>query len=103
LLATSDQTNELSENIKHFQKKFEGFSGYKNSGTSVQSIVIPGNEKIQKISELLFEKGFDVRAVKSPTVKAGEERLRVSLHAFNNAGEINRLFVELSRIKDLSV
>jgi 8-amino-7-oxononanoate synthase len=32
--------------------------------------------------------GFDVRAILSPTVAPGGERIRICLHAFNTAGEI---------------
>lgn len=63
--------------------------------------MIESNEKVEKVSQLLYNKGFDVRAVKSPTVKVGAERLRISLHAFNSFKEINMLCSELSLLKDL--
>ena len=35
---------------------------------------------------------LDVRAILSPTVPLGRERLRVVLHSFNTKDEIDRLF-----------
>lgn len=88
-------------NINYFQKKFTNFPGYKKSDSTIQTILIESNEKVEKVSQLLYNKGFDVRAVKSPTVKVGAERLRISLHAFNSFKEINMLCSELSLLKDL--
>ncbi|MFY0654810.1 MAG: 8-amino-7-oxononanoate synthase [Cyclobacteriaceae bacterium] len=69
-----------------------------NSQTAIQPIIIPGNERIKKIAKQLQSGGLDVRPILSPTVKAGTERLRVSLHTHNSEQEIERLIVELKRV-----
>ncbi len=59
-----------------------------SSKTSIQIIPIQGNEECQKVALNLQKEGFEVRAIKSPTVKKGEERLRICLHSFNTETEI---------------
>ena len=43
----------------------------------------------------LQAKGYDVRAILPPTIRAGEEQLRICLHAFNTQEEIHGLFQAL--------
>jgi len=35
--------------------------------------------------------GFDVRAIRAPTVEEGEERIRVVLHSHNDVKDVERL------------
>ena len=42
-------------------------------------IIVPGNEAVIAAAERLADAGFFVPAIRSPTVKAGTERLRMSL------------------------
>lgn len=68
------------------------------SDTPIQPILIPGNEKIKNISTELQKQSYDVRAILSPTVKAGSERLRVSIHAHNSKEEIKNMLICLKDI-----
>lgn len=61
------------------------------SQTPIQSLLIPGNEQTRKLSSKLSQRGFDARALLSPTVQKGTERLRICLHAFNTEDEIDNL------------
>jgi 8-amino-7-oxononanoate synthase len=58
----------------------------------IQSIKIPGNQNVQFLSKQLALEGFDVRPLMSPTVRRGEERLRICLHTYNTSAEITGLF-----------
>lgn len=61
------------------------------SFSPIQSCVIPGNEKVEAIAEELQQRNFDVRAIKSPTVPEGQERLRICLHSYNFPAQIEAL------------
>ena len=63
----------------------------RTSLTTIQAVVVPGNEKVTAVASRLGESGFDVRPIRSPTVPAGSERLRISLHAFNTGEEVAAL------------
>src|SRR5437868_6755551 len=54
------------------------------SMTRIQPINIPGNIQAKAIANSLLKKGFDVRAITSPTVKRGREILRICLHSYNS-------------------
>ncbi|MEO8934825.1 MAG: pyridoxal phosphate-dependent aminotransferase family protein [Xanthomarina sp.] len=58
------------------------------SKSPIQCCLIQGNENVKAISNQLLKKGFDVKAILSPTVPEGEERLRFCLHSFNSEKEI---------------
>lgn len=47
--------------------------------------------RAQLASLFLAHRGFDVRAIVSPTVPRGKERLRLNIHAFNTEEEIDDL------------
>lgn len=61
------------------------------SESAIHCRIVPGNEEAERMQDLLADHGFHVKAIKSPTVKAGSERLRISLHAFNTKEEIAAL------------
>jgi 8-amino-7-oxononanoate synthase len=58
------------------------------SKSAIQCAIIPGNEKVKSIANQLQEKGFNVKAILSPTVPEGQERLRFCLHSYNTENEI---------------
>lgn len=70
-----------------------------SSKSQIQGIIIPGNEKTKSVAATLQAKGFDVRAILSPTVPQGSERLRICLHTFNSDNEIKNLVQELSSLQ----
>jgi 8-amino-7-oxononanoate synthase len=63
--------------------------------TPIQGVVVPGNTAVTALAEKLDEAGFDVRPIRYPTVPKGRERLRIVLHAFNSAAELDDLFAAL--------
>jgi len=66
------------------------------SKSAIQSVIIPGNEKVKAIANSLQENGFDVKAILSPTVPTGQERLRFCLHNYNSKEEITQILTLLS-------
>ena len=65
------------------------------SGTHIQGIIIPGNEKVKQVAENLQALNLDVRPILYPTVPKGKERLRIVLHAFNTFEELELLLNSL--------
>lgn len=91
----------LHELIKNFSRNlhFPDDDVFLISGQSaVQSIVIPGNERVRNVSRILQLRGFDVRAILSPSVPEGKERLRISLHLHNTLKEVDELKTALTEI-----
>ena len=57
----------------------------------IQPIMLPGNGTARLLQARLADSGLDARAILSPSVPRGQERIRVTLHSFNTAEEIETL------------
>lgn len=66
--------------------------------SAIQSAIIPGNEKVKSIAAELQQQGFDVKAILSPTVPIGQERLRICLHSYNTETEMSSLLNALQKL-----
>jgi 8-amino-7-oxononanoate synthase len=60
--------------------------------TAIQTLTFGNLSETQRIAHELQEKGFGVKAILSPTVKKGQERIRICLHSFNSTQEIDLFF-----------
>ena len=92
LKSEKEAIQKLKSNIQFFnQEKLQ--MGLKPmfvySKSAIQCAIIPGNEKVKSIASKLQENGFDVKAILSPTVPEGQERLRFCLHSYNTQKEIS--------------
>jgi 8-amino-7-oxononanoate synthase len=89
---------ELKSNIQFFnqQKVQLGLKSlFVHSDSAIHCAIISGNEKVKSIAKQLQEKGFDVKAILSPTVPESQERLRFCLHSYNSEQEISTLLQQL--------
>jgi len=89
----------LRQNIVFFnqQKNLLGLKPmFVHSKSAIHSAIVPGNENVKQLVQLLQDKGFDVQAIISPIVPEGQERLRFCIHSYNSQEEIN-LVLELVR------
>lgn len=89
----------LSFNLKAIYPERNSTKGTDSKVSPIQIITVPGNENCLRWSKLLFEKGYAVYPIRSPTVPAGTERLRICLHAFNTQTEINGLCEQIKRLQ----
>lgn len=97
-LSTTNATDWLQQNIATFKNevlRLELGEHFLESFSAIQSCVIPGNKTVQAASQCLLEAGFDVRAIRSPTVPAGKERLRFCLHSFQKKEEMKKVLAIL--------
>lgn len=89
----------LKEKIEYFNLELETLSLQSfciQSNSAIHGCIIPGNERVRAIAEKMQKQGFDVKAILSPTVPEGQERLRICIHSFNTAAEIQKLLEILS-------
>ncbi|MCE7994391.1 MAG: 8-amino-7-oxononanoate synthase [Roseivirga sp.] len=87
---------DLQARIALFQTLAHGKLPLIQSSSSIQAILVPGNSKIKQMSQSMYDQGFDVRPILSPTVKASEERIRICLHTYNSQEEITKLVSTLT-------
>jgi len=98
LLHNTNQTKTVKENISLFNELTLKLKNKINSTSAIHCFLIAGNENAINASKQLIGKGFDVRAIKSPTVKVGAERLRICLHTTNTRQELQQLSEVLNQI-----
>lgn len=101
LQANKNALSQLRNNINFFnqEKTMLGLKPlFVYSKSAIQSAIIPGNEKVKNIAQQLQQKGFDVKAILSPTVPEGQERLRLCLHSFNSEKEISDILGHLKSL-----
>lgn len=101
LLRESDNTIDLlKSNISLFKETMRQNDNYPliNSDSSIQCALLKSNEKAKATATQLQGCGLDVRAILSPTVRQGSERIRICLHTFNTEKEITLLTTTLNKL-----
>jgi 8-amino-7-oxononanoate synthase len=93
LQQNTDVITQLHENISLFKSNITKNKNIYlvNNDSPIQSIIVSGNDKVKLLAEKIKKEGYDVRAIVSPTVPKGTERLRICIHAFNTNDEIHKL------------
>ena len=90
----ASQIKILHSNIIIFQSELERLNLQElfiESYSAIHCCIISGNENAKRIAQELQNHGFDVKAILSPTVPKGKERLRLCLHSYNSSAEITKI------------
>ncbi len=92
LPSQQEETRKLRENIALFKSRLNADEYYLlPADSAIQCLVMGSNEKAKKMADELQKAGLDVRAILSPTVAKGGERIRICLHSFNSTNELDLL------------
>lgn len=91
LLQSTQQITELKNNIAYFNSKITVSSSFIESVSSIHCKIVSGNQQVQTLEDTCWKHNLFVKSIKSPTVKATQERIRICLHAFNTQQEIDLL------------
>ncbi len=93
--AANTQRNQLTQNIDYFKQRLKPLqlkaAHWLDSDTPIQGLVIGDSVRAKTLESALNDDGFFVKAILSPTVKAGTERLRLCLHSDNTTEQLQRL------------
>ncbi len=94
---SEEERQRLQSNIQFFKEKaikLDLQEHFVLSNSAIHSYIISDNTRVKSISKRLKDKGFNVKAILSPTVPLGQERLRFCIHSTNSKEEIG-LVLEL--------
>lgn len=105
VLETSDfesKRNALFENISLFRSLLEHKKQLLISeiNSPIQIIQLGDSQKSIALEEKCKSHGLAVKAILSPTIPVGSEGIRICLHAFNTAGEIELLVQLLDNMEN---
>lgn len=91
LLIQTDEKEKLQKNIAYFYKQSGNIKHCVKSQSGIHSIIAGSNDKANRLEQALANESIRVRVMRAPTVKAGDERIRISLHSYNTQQEIDKL------------
>ena len=97
-LKTRDHQTLIHERIIQFKQNIKPKINLLPSNSAIQIILVPGNTQAREAAIKIQKAGFDVRAILSPSVATGTERLRICLHNHNSIKEIEMLCTILNQI-----
>jgi 8-amino-7-oxononanoate synthase len=100
LLPLADR-DALYELINYFTDAVKNINNvtFTDSHSPIQAVIIGDNFKAKELAEKLANKSIYAKAILSPTVPMGKERLRICLHTFNTTKQIDVLVNEIKKIK----
>ncbi|AGA65317.1 8-amino-7-oxononanoate synthase [Liberibacter crescens BT-1] len=87
-----ERREKLHDLISFTDRLFNNIFGF-SSGSQIQPIIIGKNDYTIQIAQRMQKEGFDVRAIRPPTVPIGTSRLRISI-TLNVNTEIIQFFVD---------
>jgi glycine C-acetyltransferase len=93
--------NKLYSNIDYFHKVIDEYPHYevqKRRFSPIIPIIIGSEKKTIEISRRLLKEGFFIQAIRYPTVKKNNARLRVSISAEHKKKQIRNLIHSLNKI-----
>lgn len=91
------QTLALNEYFLEQLSKSNLINKFIKSGSLIHCMILSGNTSCKTLEEKLKNKGISVKAILSPTVPEGLERLRISIHFHNSKKEIDEMLLFLNK------
>lgn len=86
----------LVDGMQGLRAEFSSLN-FVDSATPIQGVVIPHNRDVVAAERELLSAGMFARAIRSPTVPQGAERIRICLHAYNTLEELRECLSILER------
>ena len=80
-----------------FTNTLKGFCPVTPSTSPIVPVLVKGNQKALKLASFLRRGGYDVRAIRFPTVPKSQERLRVCIHYNHSMKDLKALAALLAR------
>jgi 7-keto-8-aminopelargonate synthetase-like enzyme len=95
----SNGRKRLHENARVFRQSLRD-QGIPSLGSAyIVPIVYGSDERAVRAATVLQQQGFDVRAIRPPSVPQGKARLRVSIHADHRLPDLLRLAAAFAKIE----
>ena len=93
--------NELQENIRFFNSNTPKVQRKSDARSPIQMVEVGDIHKTQEIVSELQKRNIAVKPIFSPTVKVGEESLRICIHAFNTKEDIRLVCSVLNKWSEI--
>ncbi len=98
-----DRRAALQARVALAGRKLQELCGVAPSGTQVQPVIVGADARAMALAAAMQALGYDIRAIRPPTVPEGTARLRLSLTLNVTEAEIARMIEDLStRLRGLA-
>ena len=98
MAAEQHRRHELHRLIDVANAQFANLFGRSGSGTQILPLIIGDADRTLRIAHRMQAEGFDIRAIRPPTVPAGTARLRITITLNVDEPTITRMFERLAAI-----
>ena len=85
----------LAERVAH-AGRCTGALGLKPSGSQIQPIIVGQDRRATALAKALQRRGYDIRAIRPPTVPEGSARLRLAITLHADSAALDALFADLA-------
>lgn len=99
LLIETNEKDKLQSNIAYLSAKAGKIKNYNNSQSAISCFITGSNNAADRLEKELSAKNIYAKAIKSPMVKEGMERVCFCLHSYNTKNEIDLLVEILTHFK----
>ena len=88
----------LKKKSYFFRNKIKGFTSIGESESMIIPIITRNTNLALSIEKTLQKKGYDIRAIRYPTVPKGKERLRICIHYNHTYKQLEQLAYHLKKL-----
>jgi len=86
----------LAKRVEFAGQRLQSLRGVAPSGSQILPIIVGSNAKALALASAMQAHGFDIRAIRPPTVPEGTARLRIALTLNVNESQIDAMIADLA-------
>ena len=90
------ERSQLAALVRHAGTLMKTRLGLAPSGSQIQPIIVGADSRATALAAALQARGYDIRAIRPPTVPEGTARLRIALTLHADTQILDRLFADLA-------
>lgn len=99
LIADKNSLRQLKENVELSKELFCKYD-LKHSGSHIIPFILGSNTAVLNAAAQMQKEGINVKAIRSPTVPLGTERIRLTIKSTHKSKDIERMCKTLADLKD---
>ena len=98
LLDEPERLHKLQTMIGYANEEIVSHLGIRGSGSQILPVLIGNSSRTVKIAQQMQAHGFDIRAIRPPTVPANTARLRITITLNVDLPAVSRMFERLAKV-----
>jgi 8-amino-7-oxononanoate synthase len=93
-----ERRHKLHRMIGYANEQIVSHLGIEGSGSQILPVIIGDSDKAMRVAQQMQADGFDIRAIRPPTVPANTARLRIAISLNVDFPSVSRMFERLSQV-----